>query len=259
MVAAVGNGDEAPTTPWKLRELPGRAAPRDRCQRARAGRLRAGVLEPRRASTTTWPRPGVGIVSTLPRALTAEQPACADQGYSICGPPEFRTRGRDLVRRRAGLRRRRAAARRRARRSRPTRSPRSSSVRPTTSSAGDGLHATCALGRDSLQRLGRARRRRGAGVRSSGPIPPADRYEANDDAGDEAFALYGRSRRSRRRSTSGTTRSTSTASSCARVRPSRSSLAGRPGTRHEPDPLAAGHAAVEAVGLLGQVACSRGA
>jgi subtilisin family serine protease len=34
--------------------------------------------------------PGVGIVSTLPRSLTASHTACADQGYSVCGPLEFR-------------------------------------------------------------------------------------------------------------------------------------------------------------------------
>ena len=47
--------------------------------------------------------PGVGIVSTLPRALTAARPACLDQGYSICGPPEFRAGGRHVVRRGRGL------------------------------------------------------------------------------------------------------------------------------------------------------------
>ena len=34
--------------------------------------------------------PGQDIFSTLPRALTAMRPACPDQGYSDCGPDEFR-------------------------------------------------------------------------------------------------------------------------------------------------------------------------
>jgi hypothetical protein len=34
--------------------------------------------------------PGQEIFSTLPRSLTASRPACQNQGYSDCGPDEFR-------------------------------------------------------------------------------------------------------------------------------------------------------------------------
>src|SRR5439155_22433394 len=34
--------------------------------------------------------PGQEIFSTLPRALTSSRPLCQNQGYSDCGPDEFR-------------------------------------------------------------------------------------------------------------------------------------------------------------------------
>ena len=34
--------------------------------------------------------PGVGILSTFPRALTAEVKECPEQGYSSCAPDDFR-------------------------------------------------------------------------------------------------------------------------------------------------------------------------
>ena len=39
--------------------------------------------------------PGVGILSTFPRALTAETKECAEQGYSSCASDDFR-KGRGL-------------------------------------------------------------------------------------------------------------------------------------------------------------------
>ena len=34
--------------------------------------------------------PGLRILSILPRPLTARFPACSEQGYSSCGPEEYR-------------------------------------------------------------------------------------------------------------------------------------------------------------------------
>ena len=60
LVAAVGNGDQAPKTPWDLASYPAALPHVIGVSVARPGRLRAGVLEPRRASSTTSPRPGSG-------------------------------------------------------------------------------------------------------------------------------------------------------------------------------------------------------
>jgi len=46
--------------------------------------------------------PGQEIYSTLPRALTATRPLCQNQGYSDCGPDEFRHAAGNLVRSAAG-------------------------------------------------------------------------------------------------------------------------------------------------------------
>ena len=48
--------------------------------------------------------PGLEILSILPRPLTARFPSCSDQGYSSCGPDEFREAQGDVVRGPAGER-----------------------------------------------------------------------------------------------------------------------------------------------------------
>jgi subtilisin family serine protease len=188
VVAAVGNSDEAPTTPWKHASYPA-ALPHV---------LGVGALAPdgsippfsnRDKLFNDLVAPGVGIVSTLPRAITAARPTCAEQGYSICGPPEFRTADGTSY---AAAEVSAAAALLIA--TRPSLSP-DQVTWILEHSASDVSAATgctdCSLGRDFLSGWGELNV--AAALKAlSGPIPPPDRYEPNDQAGDEAYALYGR-------------------------------------------------------------------
>ena len=191
LVAAVGNGDEAPKTPWHVRELPGRAPARDRGQRARPHDGSVPAFSNRDKVFNDIAAPGVGIVSTLPRSLTAARPTCVDQGYSICGPPEFRNGGRHVVRRRRGLGGRRAADRGAAD-ARPDQVTALLERSAVDVNAATGCRR-CDLRRDQYSGWGRldvAGGAEGAG-RARSRRPTATR--ANDEAGDQAFALYGRS------------------------------------------------------------------
>src|SRR5512132_713736 len=90
VVAAVGNADSAPTEPWNYAGYPA-ALPHV-----------VGVSSLNRDGTVPnfsnrdiryvdIAAPGEEIFSTLPRALTqVSRPGCLPQGYSDCGPMEFR-------------------------------------------------------------------------------------------------------------------------------------------------------------------------
>ena len=109
-----------------------------------------------------------------------------DQGYSICGPPEFRhADGTSFAAPQVSA----AAALLLAVRPslRPDQVTALLEHRPSTSRR-HGLRPAARPRR--VQRLGRARRRRGA-ERARRPIPPRDRFETNDEAGGDARTLYG--------------------------------------------------------------------
>ena len=89
LVAAVGNGDEAPKSPWPYASYPA-ALPHVLGVSALTAEGSVPAFSNRDKVYNDISAPGVGIVSTLPRALTASRPSCLDQGYSLCGPPEFR-------------------------------------------------------------------------------------------------------------------------------------------------------------------------
>ena len=189
VVAAVGNADEAPSTPWNHASYPA-ALPHVIGVSALAPDGSVPAFSNRDKIYNDLAAPGVGIVSTLPRSLTAGRPSCADQGYSICGPPEFRAADGTSY---AAAEVSAAAALLIA--TRPSLSPdqvawvleRSA----TDVSAASGCTA-CALGRDSYSGWGELDVE--AALKAlAGPLPAPDRYESNDQAGDQAFALYGRS------------------------------------------------------------------
>jgi subtilisin family serine protease len=88
VVAAVGNSDQAPRTPWNFAGYPA-ALPHV---------VGVSALEPsgdvpefsnRDAFFNDISAPGVNILSTIPLALSSSG-SCADRGYSDCGPFEFR-------------------------------------------------------------------------------------------------------------------------------------------------------------------------
>jgi hypothetical protein len=88
VVAAVGNGTEAPKEPWLYADWPA-ALPHV---------IGVSAIDPNGAVPEFSNRdrryndiaaPGVDIVSTVPRALTAALPRCPDQGYSDCAGAAF--------------------------------------------------------------------------------------------------------------------------------------------------------------------------
>jgi subtilisin family serine protease len=90
VVAAVGNADNAPTEPWGYAGYPA-ALPHvlGVSAIARDGTVPNFSNRDRRHNDIA--APGEEIFSTLPRALTfGAKPGCLPQGYSDCGPVEFR-------------------------------------------------------------------------------------------------------------------------------------------------------------------------
>jgi subtilisin family serine protease len=90
VVAAVGNSDNAPTEPWGFAGYPA-ALPHVLGVSAMGRDGSVPVFSNRDRRYNDIAAPGEDIFSTLPRALTLNtKPGCVPQGYSECGPPEFR-------------------------------------------------------------------------------------------------------------------------------------------------------------------------
>jgi subtilisin family serine protease len=90
VVAAVGNADSAPEQPWGYAGYPA-ALPHVLGVSAVARDGSVPTFSNRDTLYNDIAAPGEEIFSTLPRALTASsRPGCVVQGYSDCGPVEFR-------------------------------------------------------------------------------------------------------------------------------------------------------------------------
>ena len=89
LVAAVGNSDEAPQTPWPYASYPA-ALPQVIGVSALSPTGNVPNFSDRDRIYNDVSAPGQEIYSTLPRALTSFRPLCMNQGYSDCGPDEFR-------------------------------------------------------------------------------------------------------------------------------------------------------------------------
>jgi hypothetical protein len=190
VVAAVGNGDEAPRTPWLYASYPA-ALPHVLGVSALGQDGSVPFFSNRDAIYNDLSAPGADILSTFPRALTAARPTCPDQGYSDCGSQEFRNaEGTSFAAPQVAA----AAAL-------------LFSANPQLSadqvaailehSAVDVTPASgcphCLVWRDPLSGWGRLDI--AAALQAlNGPLPAPDRYEANDDAGASAWTVYGSSR-----------------------------------------------------------------
>ena len=190
VVAAVGNGDFAPSKPWPYASYP--AALPHVLGVSAIGQLGAVPKFSNRDKVyNDIAAPGEEILSIFPRSLTARFPACSEQGYSSCGPDEYReAQGTSfatpqvsaaaavLLSIRPGLRPEQVTA-------------------ILESTAVDASPATgcvaCVEGRDELTGWGRLDVAAALGALAE-PLPLRDRYEANDDAGRRARALSGRNR-----------------------------------------------------------------
>jgi subtilisin family serine protease len=185
LVAAVGNSDEAPQTPWPYASYPA-ALPHVIGVSALTPSGNVPNFSDRDRIYNDISAPGQEIYSTLPRALTSFRPLCANQGYSDCGPDEFRhAAGTSFAAPQVTA----AAAVLLA--LKPSLQPdqvgnileRSA----TDVSAANGCKS-CPLQRDSLSGWGRLDVSKAIAA-LDGVIPPPDRFEPNDDAGSQAPKL----------------------------------------------------------------------
>ena len=188
VVAAVGNSDNAPTEPWGYAGYPA-ALPHVLGVSAIGRDGSVPIFSNRDRRYNDIAAPGEDIFSTLPRALTLNtKPGCAPQGYSDCGPPEFR-RGEGtsfsaplVVGAAAVLFGVAPWARA------------DQVANALTRSAADADPDTgcvrCTTGRDALTGWGLLDVERAVRTMNDSP-PDADRYEVNDDAS-LAASLWGR-------------------------------------------------------------------
>ena len=189
VVAAVGNGDSAPEQPWRYASYPA-ALPHvlGVSAVARAGSVPA--FSNRDPFYNDISAPGDELFSTLPRNVTAERPTCENQGYSECGPLEYRRpQGTSFA---AAIT---SAAAVLVRASWPARSGQQI-VGLMERSATDITPETgcrrCSAGRDPISGWGRLNV--AAAVDWTGRLPAHDRYETNDDAGSRAWRIRRKAR-----------------------------------------------------------------
>jgi len=185
LVAAVGNSDEAPRTPWHWASYPA-ALPHVIGVSALTQSGNVPVFSNRDRVYNDIAAPGQDIYSTVPLALTKLRPGCANQGYSDCAPDDFRhAAGTSFAAPQVTA----AAALLLA--LKPSLKPDQVSYllerTATDMSAANGCDK-CPLQRDSFSGWGRLDIGRALDA-ADGVLPPADRLEPNDDAGTHAPVL----------------------------------------------------------------------
>ena len=192
VVAAVGNNLDAPARAWPFASYPA-ALPHVLGVSALARNGSVPAFSHRDKIYNDITAPGVGILSTFPRALTAENPDCVEQGYSACAPEEFRKgQGTSFAAPQVSA----AAAVLLA--LRPKLRPEQVTALLTGTardvSPASGCRA-CTLRRDALTGWGRLDVTAAIREAMTDKLPPRDWLEPNDDAGSKAPMLWGRSRR----------------------------------------------------------------
>ena len=188
VVAAVGNADGAPTEPWGYAGYPA-ALPHVVGVSSLGRDGTVPNFSNRDVRYNDIAAPGEAILSTLPRALTvSSRPGCILQGYSDCGPIEFR-RGEGtsfsapLVSAGAAL----------LFASYPSLQADQVSNLLTRSSADanpDTGCIRCTVGRDAMTGWGQLDIGRAVDALDN-QLPAADRYEGNDQVANAA-SLWGR-------------------------------------------------------------------
>ena len=89
VVASVGNGEDAPSKPWRFASYPA-ALPHVLGVAAYGRSGDVPAFSNRDDVFVDIAAPGQDMLSLFPRALTKAYPACPDQGYSSCGTKEYR-------------------------------------------------------------------------------------------------------------------------------------------------------------------------
>lgn len=191
VVAAVGNSDQAPSSPWKYASYPA-ALPHVLGVSAMTDTGAIPTFSNRDSIYNDVAAPGLRILSALPRPLTSRFPACSEQGYSSCGPEEYReAQGTSFAAPQV------SAAAAVLLSLRPT--LRSEQVTQLLQSTAADLEAStgcaaCGLGRDAYSGWGRLDV--AAAIAALGKrLPERDFYETNDDLGTRAYIAYGSNRR----------------------------------------------------------------
>jgi subtilisin family serine protease len=187
LVAAVGNGDESPREPWPHASYPA-ALPHVIGVSALTRGGNVPDFSNRDPVFNDLAAPGVGLLSTFPLALTEQRPMCVDQGFSDCGTDDYRNpEGTSFAAPQVAA----AAATLFATQQTLT----NSQVTFLLERTADDVNATngcpkCGLQRDSLSGWGRLDVAKAVEA-ITGPLPPPDRFETNDDAGTDAPTVWG--------------------------------------------------------------------
>jgi subtilisin family serine protease len=194
VVAAVGNSDQAPSSPWKYASYPA-ALPHVLGVSATTADGAIPAFSNRDPIYNDIAAPGLDILSILPRPLTARFPSCSEQGYSSCGPEEYReAQGTSFATPQV------SAAAAVLLSLHPTLRPEQVTTilesTATDLAAGDGCEA-CAEGRDAYSGWGRLYVP--AAVAALATPPARDFYETNDDLGPRSYPVVGSDLRLRAR------------------------------------------------------------
>jgi subtilisin family serine protease len=191
VVAAVGNDDQAPASPWNFASYPA-ALPH---VLGVSSVTRAGPV-PRFSNRdriyNDLAAPGDEILSTFPRPLTSRFPACSEQGFSSCGPDDYReAQGTSFSAPQVSA----AAAILLSLRPRLRPEQVTAILQRTAVDVDEATGCPmCATGRDALSGWGRLDVAAAIAALSL-PLPARDHFEANDDAGPRAAGLAGSNRR----------------------------------------------------------------
>ncbi len=191
VVAAVGNSDQSPAQPWPYASWPA-ALPHVLGVSALSRSGASPSFSNRDIQFNDIAAPGEDIISTLPLAMTAARPGCLDQGYSLCGPDEYRpAEGTSFAAPQV------TAAATMLIATDPTLTP-DQVISLLQQSAVDAVAATgcasCATGRDRFTGAGRVDQV-GAFDLLTAAAPPRDAFEPNDRGGTGSYPLFGASRR----------------------------------------------------------------
>jgi subtilisin family serine protease len=190
VVAAVGNADQSPAQPWPYASWPA-ALPHVLGVSALTRRGGVPAFSNRDPQFNDIAAPGEDILSTLPLRLTALSPECREQGYSSCGPDEYRSaEGTSFATPQVTA----AAAMLIA--TSPGLAP-DQVLALLEQSAVDARPANgcfaCTVGHDRFTGSGRLDQTAAIQLLAAG-TPPRDRYEPNDGAGAKAYPLFGATR-----------------------------------------------------------------
>ena len=189
VVAAVGNADEAFSQPWPYASYPA-ALPHVLGVSALTRSGNIPDYSNRDALFNDVSAPGSGIFSTLPLALTAQHPSCVDQGFSDCGSDDYRNaEGTSFAAPQVSAAAAVLFALDPALTNNQAMELLEHSADDVNVSTGCGR---CIIGRDPYSGWGRLDVSRAVAA-LAGPLPAADHYEGNDNAGTDAYTAWGKS------------------------------------------------------------------